>query len=38
MKRAVGTILALALCLQLTGCKTILKREEGEKESTVPQL
>ncbi|ERJ00624.1 MULTISPECIES: Ltp family lipoprotein [Eubacteriales] len=38
MKRAVGVILALALCLQLTGCKTIPKREEDKKESSSPQL
>lgn len=38
MKRAVGAVLALALCLQLTGCKTIAKREEGGKESSAPQM
>lgn len=38
MKRAVGAILALALCLQLTGCKTIPKREEEKKESSSPQM
>lgn len=38
MKRAVGVILALSLCLQLVGCKTIPKREEGGKESSSPQM